>query len=120
MYNRGYVKSWYDAPMCHCIEDMPVVARADCSEVKLASNFHIAVNKFGVDIEMDGVYFEFQACQGYNKAVKTKNQAQNNDLRAKIERMYREKKIDKHLVENIDDKLVDACNTVKDYYYKQN
>ena len=118
MYNRGYVKNWYDAPMCHCIEDMPVVARSDCSEVKLDSNFHIAVAKHGVEIEMDGVYFEFQACQGYNPGAKA-NTAQNNDLRAKIERMYREKKIDKHIVENIDDKLVGACSKVKDYYYKQ-
>jgi hypothetical protein len=33
MYQRGYVRSVPGAPMCGCVEKMPIVTRADCTEI---------------------------------------------------------------------------------------
>jgi len=43
-FKRGYVKNLPGAPMCGCLEQMPVVTRADCSEVRVAKSYIIGVD----------------------------------------------------------------------------
>merc|ERR1719510_2147348 len=37
-YKRGYVKNVPGAPMCGCLEQMPVVSRADCVELHVTES----------------------------------------------------------------------------------
>ena len=108
MYSRGYVKSVkYGVPMCSCLEDMPIVSRADCSEIKMLSNYKLSVEESGkIDIKVDRLNFEFQACQGYQPGTK---RAQNNDLLAKMERLYQEQRIDAPTRKTVDRYLVQNC-----------
>jgi hypothetical protein len=39
MYQRGYVKEVPGAPMCGCSEQMPVVSRADCTQLEVVQSF---------------------------------------------------------------------------------
>merc|ERR1719410_383760 len=33
LHDRGYVRAVQGAPMCACVEDMPIVSRSDCTEI---------------------------------------------------------------------------------------
>ena len=108
MYSRGYVRSVkHGAPMCTCLEDMPIVSRSDCSEVKMNTSYKLGITSTGqIDVKADRLSFEFQACQGYRPGTKS---AQNNDLLAKIERLYQEDKMDADTRKRVDRHLVQNC-----------
>lgn len=62
---RGYVNSLPGAPMCACLEQMPVVDRADCTEVVVDQTavFSITAGQVAVTLD-DPVLIEFESCEG--------------------------------------------------------
>ncbi len=73
LYQRGYAESITndpniegEVPMCGCVEEMPAVARADCSEIDATTEYTATV----VDGELviapvEGTFvMDFQACEG--------------------------------------------------------
>jgi len=83
MYTRGYVESAVrdspdDIPMCACIEDMPKVSRADCTQVDVDLPVSFTRNSNGNLVATAGnVQVDFNACQG--RDFDDGNRA-NNDL----------------------------------------
>jgi len=104
-YQRGYVRGVPGAPMCGCTEQMPVVSRADCTEMDISENFRYvydhATQRFGVADR--GVDIAFNACQGAND--------NNNDLEAYYERLVDEGRADATELGTLQDKLVGDCDT---------
>jgi len=114
LYKRGYVKSITDDehlegdhPMCGCVEDMPAVARADCTEIVPRANYTAYQNEDGylvVEHKAGTFELEYKACEGYhyNADVTTDDwsanpnanqlglQQRNNDLSAYVYRQYLE------------------------------
>jgi len=88
MTQRGYVRSVPGAPMCGCVEQMPVVTRADCTEIEIASEtvqFSFDDNVGELIADVTDLDINFNACQGANN--------NNNDLKSYVERLYDEGKI---------------------------
>lgn len=102
-YQRGYVRGVPGAPMCGCAEQMPVVSRADCTEMDISENFRYVyeheTQRFKV-IDR-GVDIAFNACQGAND--------NNNDLEAYYERLVDEGRADPFELELLQEKLVGDC-----------
>ena len=44
MYTRGYVEEENGAPMCGCIKHIPIVSRAECTEVDVGQSVTITYN----------------------------------------------------------------------------
>jgi len=76
LYQRGYVDSITDSydfegesPMCGCVEDMPAVARADCTEAIGHANYTVYQDQetgmLQIDYKEDTFEIEFRACQGW-------------------------------------------------------
>ncbi|GMI35226.1 hypothetical protein TrRE_jg8511, partial [Triparma retinervis] len=93
MVTRGYVENTiYDKnidvpiPMCGCVEDMPPVARADCSEVRSKTTFTLAYGIEGLVVIAGKLDFKFRACRGTNPADDTQ---QNNDLASHVYKMQK-------------------------------
>jgi hypothetical protein len=69
MYTRGYVEKTVPndyVPMCGCIEDMPPVSRADCTEVTVTLTFTVSQDSDGflyAEPE-DDLDVQFAACEG--------------------------------------------------------
>merc|ERR1712174_93828 len=79
MGTRGYVGNVPGAPKCACIEQMPVVTRADCTEIGIESE-QIEISYFMGDFEMSiDLDITFNSCQGANN--------NNNDLEAYYEQL---------------------------------
>ena len=72
MYVRGYVKQVPGAPMCACLEQMPVVSRSDCTQVDLVEEFKLVYDGSGFNVEVTKSEINFTACKGRNN--------RNNDL----------------------------------------
>ena len=88
MYQRGYVRNVPGAPMCGCLEKMPVVSRADCTEIsaleiwKFDWKADAGPNKEGeLTASLDRAEIEFNACNG---------RGGNNDLERFYDRLYYE------------------------------
>jgi hypothetical protein len=88
MYQRGYVRNVPGAPMCGCLEKMPVVTRSDCTEIealeiwKFEWDADAGTEQFGAfTASLDRSEIEFNACRGAGR---------NNDLESFYERLYRE------------------------------
>eukprot|EP00581_Thalassiosira_minuscula_P031004 CAMPEP_0183761182 /NCGR_PEP_ID=MMETSP0739-20130205/8261_1 /TAXON_ID=385413 /ORGANISM="Thalassiosira miniscula, Strain CCMP1093" /LENGTH=400 /DNA_ID=CAMNT_0025999283 /DNA_START=15 /DNA_END=1217 /DNA_ORIENTATION=+ len=91
LYTRGYVRNFPGAPMCACLDRMPVVSRSDCTQVDV-TELWVATFKpadgasaapsfsLGLDVE-NGVSIKFNACRG---AVR------NNDLESYYHRLFNE------------------------------
>jgi len=121
LYKRGYAQSITDhpnirgneeVPMCGCVEDMHVVARADCTEIVPRTNYTAFQDPdtgyIVVEPKRGTFELEYNACEGYkyNPDVSPAAYAENpnaheqglhrqtNDLSAKIFRQYLEGKKD--------------------------
>ena len=99
LYKRGYARNIPGAPMCACVEQMPVVTRSDCTQVDVTETFTFEYNpSSGFSVTVSDVDIEFNACQGLQ---------QNNDLSDYVARLETEGKVTlaqknelkKHLVE---------------------
>jgi len=87
MYQRGYVRNIPGAPMCGCLEKMPIVSRSDCTQtnVKESYKFIKSASTKGFTGKIQYATLEFQACQGANN--------KNNDLEAYYQRLVNEDRI---------------------------
>lgn len=64
MYNRGYVRNIPGAPMCGCVEKMPIVERADCTEIKAVEFWKFSWDaQGGFSTSLDRAEIEFDACR---------------------------------------------------------
>jgi hypothetical protein len=88
MYQRGYVRNVPGAPMCGCLEKMPVVTRSDCTEIealeiwKFEWDADAGTEQFGsFTASLDRSEIDFNACRGAGR---------NNDLESFYERLFRE------------------------------
>merc|ERR1739836_355408 len=113
-----------DAPMCGCVEDMPVaVARADCTEIVPRANYTAYQNDDGyfvVEHKVGTFEFEYKACEGYHykddvtpeswSANPNPNelglQRRNNDLSAYVYRQYLEGKKDLDQTEELEQTII--------------
>jgi hypothetical protein len=85
MYQRGYVKNIPSAPMCGCIDQMPMVTRSDCTQVDLTEEWDVIFDSDTFNAILTKVEVAFNACQGRNN--------RNNDLWAYAARLYDEGRI---------------------------
>jgi hypothetical protein len=87
MYQRGYVGSIPGSPMCGCVEHMPVVTRADCTQTNVQEYYTFSqnVDQSGFTSAVDGIKLQFQACQGANN--------KNNDLEAFVQQLVNDGKL---------------------------
>jgi hypothetical protein len=85
MHQRGYVKNIPGAPMCGCVEKMPIVTRSDCTQVDLEEEYEVSFDGTSVTAVMTKVEVDFNACQGKN--------GRNNDLYAYSHKLYEQGKI---------------------------
>lgn len=96
MYTRGYVENMIDSdnvPMCGCIEDMPPVSRADCTETAVNTIFDITWGDHHPEASLrnEGDYeFDYNECQGINPSTQ---QPANNDLASHVHRLQQEGRI---------------------------
>lgn len=93
LYQRGYVRNVPGAPMCSCVDKMPVVSRSDCTQVDVTELWVATFNpanaisigasaSFHLDLDIEnGVSIDFNACQGAGR---------NNDLEAYYKRLRNE------------------------------
>jgi len=81
MYKRGYVRNVPGAPMCAFAENMAVVTRADCTEIRAEEQFKFSWNATTQQATMELVKIKelhFNACQG----VDADGNNRDNDLEA--------------------------------------
>jgi len=84
MYKRGYVRNVPGAPMCGCVEQMPIVSRSDCTQTDVEEKYAVTCDEsLNFSAELINVEIEFNACQG----------KKNNDLWSYYETLYSEKKV---------------------------
>uniref|UniRef100_A0A7S1BU42 Ricin B lectin domain-containing protein n=1 Tax=Corethron hystrix TaxID=216773 RepID=A0A7S1BU42_9STRA len=104
LYKRGYVRNVPGAPMCSCVERMPIATRSDCTQVDLLSeDILFSYSKtFGLKADVSNVKVKFNACQGANN--------QNNDLRAYHERLRDEGQISETQSDLFEKRLVGKNN----------
>jgi hypothetical protein len=88
MHQRGYVENVPGAPMCGCVEKMPIATRSDCTQVDVTEDYSVVYDGNSVVATMDKVEVDFNACQGKNN--------RNNDLYAYVYRLYEEGKVNRH------------------------
>lgn len=85
-YQRGYVRNVPGAPMCGCAEKMPIVSRADCTEVQANETIKFFYdNTTGAGtflVVLVRADLQFNACEGVDN--------NNNDLEAYYKRLVEE------------------------------
>jgi len=86
MHQRGYVGNIPGAPMCGCVEKMPIVSRSDCTQVEVTERFKFKKDaSTGFTGEIYRTDLNFNACQGANN--------NNNNLAAYYQRLVNENKV---------------------------
>lgn len=88
---RGYAHNVPGAPMCGCLEQMPVVTRSDCTQVDVEGEdvaFEIGADR-ALRADVTNLALAFNACQG----VDADGAARDNDLEAHYRRLVNEDKI---------------------------
>lgn len=84
MYKRGYVRNVPGAPMCACVEKMPIVSRSDCTQIDTDEIWRIEWNAEDTTFSssLQHIDIDYNSCQGANN--------KNNDLGAYYKRLYEE------------------------------
>jgi len=86
MHNRGYVRNVPEAPMCGCVEKMPIVSRADCTEMAVNEQWLFTwdstTDTFSVELESASI--KYNGCQG---------SPANNDLESFMRRLAEEDRV---------------------------
>jgi hypothetical protein len=77
MYQRGYVENIPGAPMCGCLDQMPIVSRSDCTQVDLEEEFKLVFDGTDFAATLIKSEIDFNACRGINN--------RNNDLWVSID-----------------------------------
>jgi len=110
---RGYAREVPGAPMCSCIEKMPVVSRSDCTEVVVSETYKFTFNLSAPHLneaELTDIDVEFIACNGET----------NNDLRSRFDKLDGDGMVDssaktyfdEHIVGDCDDKYEEFLNSM--------
>jgi len=103
LYKRGYARNIPGAPMCGCVEQMPVVTRSDCTQVDVTETFTFLYDPLnGFSVTASDVNIDFNACQGLND--------NNNDLSAYVARLETEGKVTLAQKNQLASHLVEADN----------
>lgn len=103
-YQRGYVRNVPGAPMCGCAEQMPIVSRADCTEMAITETYryrYLGAVDGTFNVIHRGAEIEYNACEGAN--------GNNNDLEAYYERLVDEERADGAELEALQERLVGDC-----------
>lgn len=91
LYQRGYVRNVPGAPMCACVEQMPVVTRSDCTQTDVQETYEVTCNANpdapGCTAVIAKINVDFNACRG----IDNRN---NNDLSAYFARLHQEGHLD--------------------------
>jgi len=99
MHQRGYVENIPGAPMCGCVEKMPMATRSDCTQIDVTEDFSVVFDGSSISMRMDKVDVNFNACQGKNN--------RNNDLYAYHWKLYEEGKVDRFQFSKVGRTLTD-------------
>lgn len=102
LYQRGYVRNVPGAPMCGCAEQMPIVSRADCTELDIIQTVRYSWINQQLSVRALNVNVEFNACNGANN--------NNNDLEAYYERLVDEGRADEEELKALQQRLVGDCD----------
>lgn len=102
LYQRGYVRNVPGAPMCGCAEQMPIVSRADCTEMDITQTVRYTWVNQQLTVRALNVNVDFNACNGANN--------NNNDLEAYYERLVDEGRADEEELEALQERLVGDCD----------
>jgi len=106
LYKRGYVKNVPGQPMCGCIEKMPAVVRADCTEVRTFGKYLLkySVESSSTDISFESVQVNFKTCVGAG-GIK-------NNLEAYYARLVEEGKATSEELLSVQGKLDENCDVL--------
>merc|ERR1719188_158187 len=85
LHDRGYVRNVQGSPMCACVENMPLVTRSDCTEIKATELFTFTLSNENLVASVSYTEIDFNAC-----AAQT-----NNDLQSFYERLLNEGRVTK-------------------------
>ena len=86
LHQRGYARNIPGAPMCGCVEQMPVVTRSDCTQVDVTETFTFEYDpSTGFSVTASVPDIEYNACQGLNN--------RNNDLSAYVAQLEKDGKV---------------------------
>ena len=109
MHNRGYVGNVPGSPMCGCVEDMPVVTRADCTQTDVEEHYMFLKDPAsGVSGVIDDLSVSFNSCQGANN--------KNNDLTAFVQQLVNDDKLNVSQQDIYSSRVVghNQCNAKRD------
>merc|ERR1719188_1770995 len=85
LHDRGYTRAVQGSPMCSCVENMPLVTRSDCTEIKATELFTFTLSNENLMATVSYTEIDFNAC-----AAQT-----NNDLQSFYERLLNEGRVTK-------------------------
>ena len=110
-YTRGYVRNVPGAPMCGCAEQMPIVSRADCTEMDVSEKFQYKyLPESGFTVTQKSVAIEFNSCEG----VDADGNDDNNDLESYYRRLVIEERASEEELEELQTRLVGDCEDAID------
>mmetsp|Transcript_1774 Transcript_1774/g.5180 ORF Transcript_1774/g.5180 Transcript_1774/m.5180 type:complete len:144 (+) Transcript_1774:1-432(+) len=100
MKNEGHKKNLPAAPMCGCIEQMPIVSRADCTEAYTTARFVFQYRSTIPELKafVSKHLIQYRECKGLN--------ATTNDLKSFYDKLWLEKKVDLYQKEVFDTTIV--------------
>jgi len=99
LYQHGYVRNVPGAPMCGCAEQMPIVSRADCTEMDITQTVRYSWVNQQLSVRALNVNVDFNACNN-----------NNNDLESYYERLVDEGRADEEELEALQERLVGDCD----------
>merc|ERR1711933_534921 len=85
LHDRGYTRAVQGSPMCACVENMPLVTRSDCTEIKATELFTFTLSNENLAASVSYTEIDFNA-----SAAQT-----NNDLQSFYERLLNEGRVTK-------------------------
>ena len=104
---RGYVENVPGAPMCGCVEQMPVVTRSDCTQLDVTQNvawsYNTNTGTLTASMQPD-VNIAFNACDGGKD--QNGNNRNDNDLYAYYQRLLDEGKVTAQELASLNEHLV--------------
>lgn len=108
MKDEGLEKNLPSSPMCGCIEQMPIVTRADCTEAYSSARFVFQYRSTIPELRATASkhLIQYRECEGMKSTT--------NDLKSFYDKLWLEKKVDMHQKELFDGIVVGegGCDNV--------
>lgn len=73
LMGNGYVRNVPGAPMCGCIEQMPVITHSDCTDIDVTKTWQVTTTEDEVSIALYDTDIQFSDCQDLEKTHNEKN-----------------------------------------------